>query len=70
MYKPGNRFASSGTVQEWRAMELIREYFPGIRDEDLNILLWKETSFPFGDETHLCQQLQILKEGAACHQKK
>lgn len=48
-----------------QAFQIVREYFPGISDGDMNVVLWEFTGWPCfwdGDpETCLRRQLEELR---------
>jgi hypothetical protein len=43
-------------------IELVKEYFPNISDEEADFILWEQTAFPMGGFDVVRQQLQELSK--------
>lgn len=43
-------------------IELVKEYFPDADDKTAGYILWNETSFPMGGESHIRKCLEHSKQ--------
>jgi hypothetical protein len=44
--------------QEQTWIQLVRDNWPGISDEDADMVLWNATCFPFGTEAQVTKHIQ------------
>jgi hypothetical protein len=45
-------------------IELVKEFFPNISDEEADFILWEKTAFPMGGLEVVTQQLKELSDKA------